>query len=177
MVATVDDGRVVRLRPDREHVATRGYSCPKGIAFNQLTHDPDRILHPMKRVGDDWERISWAQAIGEIAEKLGRIRAAHGPDAIAAYHGNPSGWSYNHRIFSAGFVDAIGSRNVYGAGTQDNLGLFVASWFLYGTSALRPIPDLDRTRWLLVVGANPVVSQGTLIPVADVKHRMQPIGA
>jgi anaerobic selenocysteine-containing dehydrogenase len=175
LVATVEDGRVVRLRPDRDHVVSAGYSCPKGVAFHQLTHDPDRILHPMKRVGDAWQRVSWEQAIGEIADKLDRVRAAHGPHAIAIYHGNPSGWSYNHRIFAAGWIDAIGSRNVYGAGTQDNLGLFVASWFLYGTSALRPIPDLDRTRYLFVVGANPVVSQGTIIQVVNVKRRLEAI--
>ena len=101
LVATVEDGRVVRLRPDRDHVVSRGYSCPKGVTFHQVTHDPDRILHPMKRVGDEWRRVTWEQAIGEIAAKLDRIRAARGPHAIAIYHGNPSGWSYNHRIFSA----------------------------------------------------------------------------
>src|SRR5882762_9587728 len=175
LVATVEDGRVVRLRPDSEHVASRGYSCPKGVAFHELTHDPDRILHPMKRVGDGWERLSWEQAIAEISGKLDRIRAAYGPHAIAVYHGNPSGWSYNHRIFAAGWVDAIGSRNVYGAGSQDNLSLFLASWFLYGSSALRPIPDLDRTRHLLLVGVNPVVSQGTIIQVANVKRRLEAI--
>ena len=175
LIATVENGRVTRLRPDRDHVASRGYSCPKGITFNELTHDPDRIVHPMKKVGGVWQRISWEQAIGEIAEKLDGIRSEHGPDAIALYHGNPSGWSYSHRIFSAGWIDSIGSRNVYGAGTQDNLALFVASWFLYGATVLRPIPDLDRTRYLLIVGANPSVSQGTIVQVADVEEKLAAI--
>jgi formate dehydrogenase len=177
LIATVEDGRVTRLRPDPDHVVSRGYSCPKGIAFHQLTHDPDRILHPMKRVGERWERISWDDAIGEIAAKLSHIRAEHGPDAIAVYHGNPSGWSYAHRLFSAGWVDAVGSRNSYGAGSQDNLSLFVAAWFLYGSSALRPVPDLDRTRHLLVVAANPVVSQGTLMQATHIKRRLEAIRA
>ena len=167
LVATVEDGRVTGLRPDDDHVASRGYICPKGAVFHEVTHDPDRVLHPLKRTEEGWQRISWEQAITEIAERLNRIRAAHGPHAVALYHGNPSGWSYSHRIFSAGWIDALGSRNVYGAGTQDNLALFLAASFLYGSSALRPIPDLLRTRYLLVVGANPVVSQGTIIQVVD----------
>ena len=175
LVATVEDGRVTGLRPDDDHVASRGYICPKGAVFHEVTHDPDRVLHPLKRTEEGWQRISWEQAITEIAERLNRIRAAHGPHAVALYHGNPSGWSYSHRIFSAGWIDALGSRNVYGAGTQDNLALFLAASFLYGSSALRPIPDLLRTRYLLVVGANPVVSQGTIIQVVDTKGRLRAI--
>ncbi|TMA54481.1 MAG: hypothetical protein E6J76_01660 [Deltaproteobacteria bacterium] len=109
LVATVEDGRVTRLRPDDDHVASRGYICPKGAVFHEVTHDPDRVLHPLKRTEEGWQRISWEQAITEIAERLNRIRAAHGPHAVALYHGNPSGWSYSHRIFSAGWIDALGS--------------------------------------------------------------------
>jgi anaerobic selenocysteine-containing dehydrogenase len=134
-----------RLRPDDDHVVSRGYACPKGLAAHEVTHDPDRIVHPMKRTAAGWERISWEQAIGEIGPKLNAIRAAHGPDAIALYTGNPSGYAYAHRIYSANWIKALGSRNSYGAGSQDNLADFLAARFLYGASFRQPVPDVDRT--------------------------------
>jgi anaerobic selenocysteine-containing dehydrogenase len=177
LVATVEDGRVTKLRPDRDHVLSKGYCCPKGVTFHEVTHDPDRILHPMKKVGGEWQRISWQQAIAEIGGSLKEIRAAHGPHAIALYTGNPAGYSYNHRVFSSNWIDAVGSRQSYGAGSQDNLGDFLASKFLYGASFLQPVPDLARTRFALVIATNPVVSQGTLMHVVDAKRRLEEIRA
>jgi formate dehydrogenase len=175
LVATVEDGRVTKLRPDPDHVVSRGYSCPKGLAAHEVTHDPDRILHPMKRTAGGWERISWEQAIAEIAGKLNAIRAAHGPDAIALYTGNPSGYAYAHRIYSANWIKALGSRNSYGAGSQDNLADFLAARFLYGASFRVPIPDVDRASHLFVVGTNPLVSQGTLVHLVDAKARLKAV--
>jgi anaerobic selenocysteine-containing dehydrogenase len=177
LVATVEDGRVTKLRPDPDHVVSRGYSCPKGLAMHEITHDPDRILHPMKRTPTGWQRISWEQAIGEIATKLDAIRAAHGPDAIALYTGNPSGYAYAHRIYSANWAKALGTRNTYGAGSQDNLAVFLAARFLYGASFRVPVPDVDRARHLFIVGTNPLVSQGTLVHMVDAKARLKDVVA
>jgi anaerobic selenocysteine-containing dehydrogenase len=175
LIATVEDGRVTKLRPDPDHVVSRGYSCPKGLAAHEVTHDPDRILHPMKRTPTGWERVSWEQAIGEIAAKLNAIREAHGPDAIALYTGNPSGYAYAHRIYSANWIKAVGSRNSYGAGSQDNLAEFLSARFLYGASFRLPVPDIDRAKYLLVVGTNPLVSQGTLVHLVDAKARLRAV--
>jgi anaerobic selenocysteine-containing dehydrogenase len=175
LVATVEDGRITALRPDDDHPVSKGYACPKGLAAHQLTHDPDRVLHPMKKVDGAWQRISWEQAIAEIAAKLDRVRATHGADAVALYTGNPAGYSWNHRIASANWIKAIGSRNSYGAGSQDNLAVFLASKFLYGAFFLRPVPDVERTRFMLIVAANPVISQGTLVHMADAKTKLRQI--
>jgi formate dehydrogenase len=156
---------------------SKGYSCPKGISAHHVTHDPDRILHPLKKVDGEWQRISWAQAIAEIAERLNRIRAAHGPDAIGLYTGNPAGYAYAHRIYSSNWIQALGSRNSYGAGSQDNLSVFLAAKFLFGAHFLHPIPDLARTRHLFIVGTNPAVSQGTLTHVTNAKARLREIRA
>ena len=177
LVATVEDGRVTALRPDRDHVVSRGYCCPKGVTFHHVTHDPDRILHPLKRTPDGWQRIGWEQAIGEIGAKLNAIRTAHGPDAIALYTGNPAGYSYSHTLSSGSWLKAIGSRNGYGAGSQDNLSIFVAAKFLYGSHLRVPVPDLDRTRYLLIVGSNPVISQGTMMHAVDAKGRLEAVRA
>ena len=177
MIATVEDGRITRLRPDDDHVVSKGYACPKGLAAHHVTHDPDRVLHPMKKVDGGWQRIGWEQAIGEIAARLNAIRHAHGPDAIALYTGNPAGYSYSHRIAASNWIAAIGSRNGYGAGSQDNLADFLAAKFLYGAYFLQPVPDVERTRFLLVVATNPVVSQGTLVHMADAKARLRDVRA
>jgi formate dehydrogenase len=177
LVATVEDGRVTRLRPDADHVVSKGYSCPKGISFHEVTNDPDRVLHPLKKVNGEWQRISWEQAIDEIGARFRQIRAEHGRDAIAIYTGNPAGFSWSHRLYSASWTDAVGTRQSYGAGSQDNLGLFLASKFLYGAYFLRPIPDLPRIRHWLIVASNPAVSQGTLVHAADVRHTIKDIRA
>jgi anaerobic selenocysteine-containing dehydrogenase len=177
LVATVEDGRITELRPDPAHVASHGYACPQGLAAHEVTHDPDRLLHPMKKVDGAWQRISWEQAIAEIALRLNRIRREHGPHAIALYVGNPAGYSYSHRIGASSWMGALGSRNSYGAGSQDNLADFLASKLLYGSFFLQPIPDVARTSFLLLVGTNPAVSQGTLVSMPDAKRRLRAIRA
>ncbi|MBZ0253157.1 MAG: molybdopterin-dependent oxidoreductase, partial [Candidatus Methylomirabilis sp.] len=154
---------------------SRGYACPKGVSFHEVTHDPDRILHPMKREGGQWTRVTWDQAVREIAEKLNRIRLRHGPHAIALYRGNPSAFSYNHALFLTGFGEAIGTRNVYGAGSADSLADFAASKFLYGASFLQPIPDVERTRYAIFIGVNPAISHATLVNIQDTKTRLKAI--
>jgi anaerobic selenocysteine-containing dehydrogenase len=175
MIATVDDGRVTALRPDEAHVVSKGYSCPKGLAAHHLAHDPDRVLHPLRRVDGGWRRASWEEAIEDVATRLDRIRAEHGPHAIALYTGNPAGYSYSHRIWASNWIAAIGSRNSFGAGSQDNLADFLASKLLYGAAFLQPVPDVARTRHLLVVAVNPAVSQGTLVHMVNAKARLRAI--
>lgn len=166
---------MVRLRPDRDHVVTRGYCCPKGISLTEVVHDPDRILHPLKKVDGEWRRVTWDDALTEIGGRLARIRSEHGPHAIALYTGNPAGFSYSHRIASSNWVDAIGTRNSYGAGSQDNLGDFLASKLLYGACFLQPIPDVERTKLMMVVAANPAVSQGTLMHLTDAAAELRAV--
>ncbi len=177
LVATVEDGQVTQLRPDPDHVVSRGYACAKGLAFHHVTHDPDRILHPMRKRAGTWQRVGWDAAIAEIAGELNRIRRRHGPHAIGFYTGNPTVFSYSARLFAGACAAAIGTRNTYSAGTQDNSADFLASKFLYGAYLLQPIPDLERTNYLLIVGANPVVSHGTLLHAVDMRKRLKAIRA
>jgi anaerobic selenocysteine-containing dehydrogenase len=177
LIATVEDGRVTRLRPDPKHVLSRGYACSKGLAFHHVTHDPDRVLHPLKKRDGTWEPITWDAAIAEIAAKLNGIRERHGPHAIGFYTGNPSTFSYSTRLFAAAFIGATGTRNAYSAGTQDNSADFLASRFLYGAYLLQPIPDIDHTDHLLLVGVNPIVSNGTLVHAVDIRKRLKAVQA
>jgi formate dehydrogenase len=120
MVATVEDGRLLSLRPDPDHPITKGFSCPKGIEFVDVQNDPDRLLYPMRRTpSGGFERISWATALSEIGERLRAVRATHGGGAIGWYAGNPSAFSHSHALWSSGFVRGLGSQHMYTPNTQD----------------------------------------------------------
>ncbi len=169
MVATVEDGRITRLRPDRDHPLSRGYACPKGIAMAEVQNDPDRVLYPLRRVREgEFERVSWEVALGDIAARLKRIPAS----SVAWYMGNPGAFSYSHTLWVKGFLDAIGSPHYYSAGSQDVNNRFAASALLYGSPLLVPIPDLKRTRLLLMVGANPLVSHGSVLSAPRVREQL-----
>jgi anaerobic selenocysteine-containing dehydrogenase len=178
MVATVEDGRVTRLRPDREHPLSQGYACPKGIAFPEVQEDPDRLLHPMRRrVDGSFERVSWDEALDDIAARLRAERDEHGGDAIGMYMGNPAAWSFGHAVWGKGFVDALGSPHYYSAGSQDVNNRFAASALMYGSPLTVPIPDVPRTELLVVFGANPFVSNGSVLSIPRVRDRFRAIVA
>src|SRR3954449_2925024 len=176
MVATVEDGRVTQLRPDAEHPLSSGYACPKGIAMTDVQNDPDRVLHPLRKTpGGDFERVTWDQALADIGDRLRAVKREHGTESIGWYMGNPGGSSYSHTLWSKGFVDALGSAHYYTAGSQDVNSRFAASALMYGSPLRVPIPDLERTSFLLMVGANPFVSNGSVLSAPRVRDRLHAI--
>ncbi len=176
LVATVQEGELVKLRPDRDHPLSRGFACPKGIAMIDVQNDPDRVTHPLRRRGDgSFERVGWDEALDDIGRRLKAILDRGDPRAVGWYLGNPSAFSYSHPIWVKGFMDAIGSPNLYSAGSQDVNNRFAASHFLYGSPLVVPIPDLARTNLLLIVGANPLVSHGSVLTSPRIKDSLHAI--
>ncbi|MCU1648677.1 MAG: putative oxidoreductase YyaE [Nocardia sp.] len=183
LIATVEDGKLVRLRADKEHPLSRGNACPKGIAFTEIQNDPDRVLYPMRRVttaGSEsgtagFERVSWAEALDDIGARLRTVIGAHGRESLGWYFGNPSTFSYSHTLWLVGFQLAAGLRHVYSAGSQDINNRFVASELLYGSLTSVPVPDLDRTDFLLMLGANPVVSHGSAMSMPRIREKLTAI--
>ena len=177
LIATVNDGVVEQLRPDKEHPLSQGEACPKGIAFTQVQNDPDRVLHPLRRRADGsgFDRVSWETALSEIGERLRGVRDRHGAETIGWYMGNPAAFSHAQPLWVKGFMDAIGSRHLYGSGSQDINNRFAASALLYGSPLLVPIPDLRRTHFLLVIGANPFVSHGSVLTAPRIRTLMRDI--
>lgn len=176
LVATVEDGRLAQVRPDRDHPVSQGFSCPKGIESVRLQNDDDRLLHPMRRTATGgYERISWETAISEIGAKLRDIRARHGAGSIGWYAGNPSAFSHSHALWTAGFVKALGSKHYYTATAQDTSSRFVASALLYGNPACVPMPDVERTDFLLMIGANPLVSHGSILSAGNLRDKLHGI--
>jgi formate dehydrogenase len=174
MVATVEDGRLTQLRPDDDHPLSRGSACPKGIAMTGVQNDPDRVLYPMRRTGGpgEFERTTWEQAMSDIAGRMRTTISRNGPQSVAWYMGNPGAFSYSHVLWAKGFLDGIGSRHYYSAGSQDVNNRFAASAMLYGSPLVVPIPDLRRTRFLLMLGANPLVSHGSVLSAPRVREQL-----
>lgn len=161
----VEGERVVAIRPDPRHVASRGFACVKGLHQHHLYDSPDRLMYPLKRVDGRHVRVSWAQALAEIGAKLKALRAGSGPDSIAMYVGTAAGFGVLHPVFASGFMQGLGSKSLYSSATQDCANKFAVAQHMYGFCFTQPFPDLDRTRCLIVVGANPAVSKWSFLQV------------
>ena len=144
--------------------------------MTDVQNDPDRVVHPLRRRPDgEFERVSWEHAIADIGARLRAIIAANGPQSVGWYFGNPGAFSYSHALWVKGFLDALGTSHYYTASSQDVANRFVASALLYGSPTLLPIPDLARTRFLLMFGANPFVSHGSVLTAPKVKEQLHRI--
>jgi len=164
LIATVENNEVITIKPDPDHPITKGFSCPKGLAMRQVTHDPKRILYPLRKGADgDFARISWETAIKEIGERLNHSRVAYGNDSIGFYAGNPISFSYSAVGWVKGMADALDTPHFYSTGSQDLNPRFVASALMYGSVFTWPTPDMYETDFMLLVGANPVASHGSLM--------------
>ncbi len=168
LLVEVKNNLVISVKPDKEPPLSKGYCCPKGSSLGEITNDEDRVSRPLKRVGEEFQVISWKQALHEIAEKLTRIRNGNGSNSIAYYMGTNSLHQYAHGMFVTGFMAAIGSANIYNAGSVDNNNKFVAQHFLYGSSILMTIPDLPNTELFIIIGSNPVVTRLSLVNCPNV---------
>ncbi|MEE3851700.1 molybdopterin-dependent oxidoreductase [Gordonia sp. LSe1-13] len=178
MIATVENDELVSLRPDKDHPLSKGFACPKGIAFTEIVNDPDRVLHPLRRTPDgDFEEVSWETAMADIGERLRDVHKRHGSSGIGWYFGNPATFSTGHTLWTATFTNLLGTPHVYSAGSQDVNQRFVASHFLYGNPVAAPIPDINRVDLLVIMGANPVVSHGSVMSSPRIREGLNAINA
>jgi formate dehydrogenase len=175
MVATVEDGKLLSLRADKQNPHSKGFCCAKGIAMAEVQNDPDRITHPLKRVGGpgEFERVSWEEALGDIAQRFRSLRQRYGPKSIAVHMGNPPYFSYSAVFWSKGFQDAIGTPWWYGVNSEDAASHVAATHLLFGACGVLPIPDYRRTDVLMVIGANPWVSKGSLLHDPRMREHIQ----
>ncbi len=174
--------QIGRIRGDQADVFSHGFICPKGSTLKQLHEDPDRLTRPVIRRGDDpdtatWEEVSWDEAFAEIERGLLPILEAHGRDAVAIYLGNPNVHNLAGTLYNRALLQAIGSRNLFSASTVDQMPKHVSSGLLFGSPDSIPVPDLDRTDYLLLLGANPYESNGSLCTAPDFPGRLEAIQA
>jgi anaerobic selenocysteine-containing dehydrogenase len=174
---TTRDDRIVAARGDREHVFSHGFICPKGATFGELAADPDRLRRPLVRRGDSHVEVSWDEAFAEIERGLRPIIEQHGPHAVALYLGNPNVHTIAGGLYLTPLLRTIGTRNIFSASTVDQMPKHVSCGYLYGSPLAIPVPDLDRTDLLLILGANPWESNGSLATAADFPGRLKAIQA
>ena len=174
LVAHVDNGRLVKLSPDRDHPVTQGFSCHKGLAAVDVHHDPDRLDHPQLRAADgSWRDATWDEAMAEIATRWRAVVAEHGEQATAAYIGNPMAFNALGTLHVGQMLRGLGVRRSFSSGTQDCANKFVASEAVFGSSNVHPIPDLDQTDLCLVIGENPRASQASFYSIPNVLGAMR----
>ena len=165
--------KVVSIRGNAEDPLSRGHICPKGVALADVYDDPDRLRRPVKRVGDDWVEIGWDEALDLTADGLARALNEHGRDAIGIYFGNPNAHSLGAQTHGGGMIRSLRTRNKFSASSVDQVPHQFVAWQLYGHQLMIPIADLDRTSYFLVLGANPMASNGSMMTVPDFPTRLR----
>ena len=171
-ISVRDDGKL-DIRGDKDDPFSRGYICPKAVALQDIHSDPDRLKHPVRRTANGWQRLSWDEAFGEVAENFKRINAQYGRNSIATYIGNPSAHNYGALLFLPPFIRSLRTRNRYSATSVDQLAHHFAGYLMFGHQLLIPVPDIDRTQYFLVLGANPVVSNGSIMTAPGMSRRLE----
>ncbi|MDY7101788.1 MAG: molybdopterin-dependent oxidoreductase [Actinomycetota bacterium] len=169
LVATVEDGKLTGVKADADHPVTKGFACAKGLAGLDIHHDPDRLNHPYRRRadGDGYEQVGWDDAVPGVAAALRAVIDEHGPEAVAVYTGNPNAFNTLSGPASGAFYAQLGISRYFSSGTQDCANKFAGSEAVFGSSTMHPIPDIEHTDALLVLGANPRVSKGSFISIAN----------
>lgn len=171
---TVENDEITHVKPDADHVATRGYGCIKGLKQHRMYASGDRLLYPMKRVDGKLTRVSWEQALSEIGAKVKEIRASS-PNSIGMYVGTAAGFSALHPMFAQGFMTGLGSKSMYASATQDCANKFAVAKHVYGFPFTQPFPDVDNIECLIIVGANPAISKWSFLQVSNPIERLREI--
>ena len=174
---SLDEGKVVGVRGDRHDLFSKGFICPKGALLGDLDQDPDRLRTPLIRENDTWREASWPEAFAKVESALRPLVETHGADAVAAYLGNPNVHTMAGGLYIKPLLKALGSRNVFSASTVDQMPKHVSCGLLFGRPGSIPVPDLERTDFLLMLGANPLESNGSLCTAPDFPGRIKALKA
>jgi len=172
LALTVEGGRVTAVRGDAEHVFSKGFLCPKGAALPDLHADPDRLRTPLVRQGGELRPATWDEALATVERGLAPLLRGS-RDAVALYLGNPNVHTLAGQLYMKALVRALRTKSFYTASTLDQMPKHVASGLLFGDPDLIPVPDLDRTDLLVILGANPLASNGSLCTAPDFPGRLR----
>ena len=175
LTVEVNNRSIEGIRGDPADPFSRGFLCPKALALKDIHEDPDRLRRPLRRTVGGWSELEWEEALNETASRLHNVRARYGPDSIALYSGNPNSHSYTAQLGEGFFMKALGTRSRFSTASMDHLPHMFAAYHLFGHKLLLAVPDVDRTDFLLILGANPVESNGSLMSAPGVPRRLQEI--
>ncbi|MGV0735497.1 molybdopterin-dependent oxidoreductase [Mycobacterium syngnathidarum] len=173
LTLTISDGRVTGARGDHDDVFSAGFICPKGASFGELDNDPDRLSQPLIRRDGVLSESTWDEAYAVVTERLGAVIAEHGGASVGVYLGNPNAHTIAGSLYAPLIVKGLGTRQVFSASTLDQMPKHVALGLMFGSPVAFTVPDLDRTDYLVVIGANPMVSNGSLATAADFPGKLR----
>ncbi len=171
----VKAGEIHTIKGDKNDPLSRGHICPKAVALKDIYEDPDRLKFPLKRTSSGWTQISWDEAFDETVERIKHIQQKYSPNAVGLYQGNPSIHNLGTQLFAPDFARALKTKNRFSATSIDQLPHQLAANFMFGHDTFLPVPDLDRTHFWLILGGNPLVSNGSLMTSPDIGKRMKAI--
>ncbi len=169
--------RVTRIRGDRDDVFSHGFLCPKGSTLKQLHEDPDRLRAPLVKRNGVHVEVSWPEAWDEVAGRLTEIIERHGRESVGTYLGNPGAHNLAPMLYNRTLLQALGTKRRFSASTVDQMPKQVAAGYMFGTGGTIPVPDLDHTDYVLMLGANPYASNGSLCTAPDFPGRLEAIQA
>ncbi len=175
LTLAIEGDRVVSVRGDEDDPFSRGYICPKGPALAALHDDPDRLRQPLRRTSSGWTTIGWDEALDEAARRIHEVQRAHGRDALAVYVGNPAVHNLGSMLYGPSFLRALATKHRYSATSVDQLPQMLAAYLMFGHQLLLPIPDVDHTQHMVILGGNPLVSNGSIMSAPDMKRRLAAI--
>ena len=173
----LDGDRILRIAGDPDDLMSRGHICPKGVALQDLHDDPDRLRQPVIRQGERWRTAGWTEALDYAAAGLRKVRQDSGNAAVAVYQGNPTVHNYGNVLYGLYLIRALRTPNRFSATSVDQLPHHLVAHQCLGHQLLLPIPDIDRTELMVMLGANPAASNGSLMSAGDVKGRLKAIVA
>ncbi|MFJ2952216.1 molybdopterin oxidoreductase family protein [Streptomyces sp. NPDC087226] len=177
LTLTIDEGRVTGARGDRDDVFSKGFICPKGAAFGALDSDPDRLRTPLVRDGGELREATWEEAFDAVAAGIRPVVERYGPHAVGLVLGNPNVHTMAGALYPPVLLAGLGTRSLFTASTVDQMPKHVSSGLLFGDANAIPVPDLDRTGHLLLIGANPLESNGSLCTAPDFPGRLKALRA
>ncbi len=175
IVVTVSDGRIAAIAGDERDPASHGYICAKAGALKDLHEDPDRLRHPLRRTATGWEQVTWNEALAFAAEGILAVQRAHGNDAAATYFGEPTVHNLGALLFGDVLVASLGTKKRFSANSLDQFPKQLVSHWMYGSGYFVSVPDVDRTEYMLIIGANPAISNGSLMTAPDMPGRLRAI--
>lgn len=169
------NNKVIAIKPDMTHPVSKGFACIKGVAYQGLHTDRDRVNYPLKKVDGQFVRISWAQAIQEIGEKIQSTIKAHGPRSLGMYTGNPTFFNFKNILFSQDFLKSFGSPNLFASHSIDANNKFYVATKMYGRSMVHPVPDFEHMEFFMCLGSNPQASQMSIVNQPNIMAALQGI--
>ncbi len=173
---TYEGTEIKSIKGDPKDPLSEGHICPKAVALQDIYHDPDRLKTPIKKSENGkWEPISWEAAFQEIGTKIRSIQQEFGKNAVGSYLGNPNAHNFGNGVFLPLYLRALGTYNRYSSASADQLPHHVASNFMFGHGMIVPIPDIDRTDFMIIIGGNPMVSNGSMMTAPNVSKRLKRI--